>query len=78
MTGPEHYRKAEEQLKEASEAPEGGSVENFLLASAQVHATLALAAVTAHHMVATSVDDREEWSKAIGSNGQSDVASSVW
>ncbi|MFD4795951.1 hypothetical protein [Streptomyces anulatus] len=71
MTGPEHYRKAEEILGALKSAradanrrivPERAAV---TLAEAQVHATLALAAVTAHHMVATSGSDREEWSKAI-------------
>ncbi|MFD7855202.1 hypothetical protein ACFV6B_13075 [Streptomyces microflavus] len=71
MTGPEHYRKAEEILGALKSAradanrrivPERAAV---TLAEAQVHATLALAAVTAHHMVATTGNDRDEWSKAI-------------
>ncbi|MFJ1782449.1 hypothetical protein ACIOKA_37720 [Streptomyces anulatus] len=71
MTGPEHYRKAEEILSGLEDAradtsrrivPERATAR---LAEAQVHATLALAAVTAHHMVATSGNDRDEWSVAI-------------
>ncbi|MFJ6238955.1 hypothetical protein ACIQH0_33290 [Streptomyces griseus] len=71
MTGPEHYRKAEEILDTLKAArskpgfqiiPEKAAV---ALAEAQVHATLALAAVTAHHMVATTGNDRDEWSVAI-------------
>ncbi|MEU5660132.1 hypothetical protein ABZ802_31615 [Streptomyces sp. NPDC047737] len=78
MTGPEHYREAEALLVSASGNFLRGEDTSSALAAAQVHATLALAAVTAHHMVATSVDDREEWGKAIGSEGQSDAPVSVW
>ncbi|MET9055254.1 hypothetical protein ABZW50_29315 [Streptomyces bacillaris] len=76
MTGPEHYREAERLLANLDLCPR--EAEAKVIAEAQVHATLALAAVTAHHMVATSVDDREEWGKAIGSEGEPDVARSVW
>lgn len=71
MTGPEHYREAERLLSAASytRGPDGGPVHPEAaahhLAMAQAHATLALAAVTAHHMVATSGNDRDEWSVAI-------------
>ena len=41
MTGPEHYRKAEELLGDSRRVPE------IVSAVAQVHATLALAAATA-------------------------------
>lgn len=50
MTGPEHYREAERLIKDANQmqsdsGPGCGSEE--LLAEAQVHATLALAAAQA-------------------------------
>lgn len=45
MTGPEHYRAAEEDMAAMNgKSPEGVQA---LLARAQVHATLALAAATA-------------------------------
>jgi hypothetical protein len=56
MSGPEHYRKSQQLLAEAMSRKEkpGQNVEFFhsdgtanLLAAAQVHATLALAAATA-------------------------------
>ncbi|MFI9194209.1 hypothetical protein ACIG0A_33525 [Streptomyces californicus] len=82
MTGPEHYLEAERLLSGAQNvmdvAPVDGLTRTECAELAQVHATLALAAVTAHHMVATTVDDREEWGKAIGSEGEPDVARSVW
>ncbi|MGV2384560.1 MAG UNVERIFIED_CONTAM: hypothetical protein LOD86_04755 [Thermobifida fusca] len=46
MTGPEHYRKAEEHLAEAAEAAPDTPWERSHLAAAQIHATLAL---TAHN-----------------------------
>lgn len=53
MTGPEHYRAAEELLAEANLADGEGYISDRdparhdrLLLEAQVHATLALAAVT--------------------------------
>jgi hypothetical protein len=49
MTGPEHYREAERLLAERHELLEYSSDPcTELLAEAQVHATLALAAATAH------------------------------
>jgi len=47
MTGPEHYQEAERFLKLAGELIRGEEGEAETLAEAQVHATLALAAVTA-------------------------------
>lgn len=82
MTGPEHYREAERLLAGAQNvmdvAPVDGLTRTECAELAQVHATLALAAVTVHHMVSTSVDDREEWGKAIGSEDGSSAAVSVW
>lgn len=46
MNGPDHYREAEINLTWAAEA-RGESNEQYHLAVAQVHATLALAAATA-------------------------------
>ncbi|WP_311208760.1 MULTISPECIES: hypothetical protein [unclassified Aeromicrobium] len=47
MSGPDHFREAERLLGEASvETWESASVASVLAARAQVHATLALAAVT--------------------------------
>lgn len=50
MTGPEHYRDAELRLDDASvrgAESRGDEVDMSLLAEAQVHATLALAAAVA-------------------------------
>ena len=47
MTGPEHYSYAEQLLDEAGDAENGSDHERYLVAAAQVHATLALAAATA-------------------------------
>lgn len=63
MTGPEHYRQAEQKLADAAEVAEDGSgEERAYLAAAQVHATLAL---TAAHAISASgnmpVDDCDEW-----------------
>jgi hypothetical protein len=44
MTGPEHYRRAEELLVQAYDLPAGSGNEFGALLAAQVHATLALAA----------------------------------
>lgn len=51
-TGPEHYAMAEELIKEAMDEDDE-RMERYQLASAHVHATLALAAATA-----LSVPDR--------------------
>lgn len=59
MTGPEHYREAERLLELASvdtaesscEIPPEQDVPAWLMAAAQVHATLALAAATATHAI---------------------------
>jgi hypothetical protein len=49
MTGPEHYRKAEELLGKADEllAADEPSAAMWAVGQAQVHATLAVAAATA-------------------------------
>ena len=73
MTGPTHYREAERLLEAAANGEPPGT--DRLLAAAQVHATLALAAATALSIV-TAVDvemdqgpivppPHEEWSDVI-------------
>ena len=57
MTGPEHYRKAEELLDDAESSGATWPVEK-----AQVHAMLALAAATALH----GVTDHRHWFEATG------------
>lgn len=47
MTGPEHYRYAQVLLDEAGDAELGSEHERYLVAKAQVHATLAVAAAQA-------------------------------
>ena len=64
MTGPEHYREAEQLLNEADD--DSTIVPADLIAQAQVHATLALAAATA--LVAgddgrTGLSDYDAWSE---------------
>jgi hypothetical protein len=66
MTGPEHYREAERLLNAAEKHGVGGAAGT--LAAAQVHATLALAAVTA---LAADPDgmhikDISAWNVAVG------------
>lgn len=47
MTGPDHYREAEDLLNSAENEQTGSDTERYFLGAAQVHATLALAAATA-------------------------------
>lgn len=47
MTGPEHYTRAEQLLREVRDGHQEGTDVAAILAAAQAHATLALAAVTA-------------------------------
>jgi len=60
MTGPEHFRAAELLLAEAGEQPGEASARS--IATAQVHATLALAAATALH----GVTDHQHWFEVTG------------
>lgn len=46
MNGPDHYRCAEQRISDAYRAAPNDAA--FLMAEAQVHATLALAAATIH------------------------------
>lgn len=70
MTGPEHYAVAERLLAELPEwRPETSTYAN-IVASAQVHATLALAAATAEPFVQRWAGDEDvllqrEWTAAI-------------
>ena len=66
MTGPEHYLEAESLLGSAVEAEGGSADERYLLAAAQVHATLASAAATALGTGGAPVDDWREWRLAAG------------
>ncbi len=62
MTGPEHYREAEELLAYAQDKTEYGSdIERYHLAAAQVHATLALAAATATSLADHPAADWDDW-----------------
>ena len=72
MTGPEHYQLAE-RIIEASDQPGNGPARDVLLANAQVHATLALAAATA--MASSCADgmydrDWRAWSRVCGAPRQ--------
>jgi hypothetical protein len=51
VTGPEHYVESESLLRDADQAVCGSDLERYLLAAAQVHATLAVAAATAAPLV---------------------------
>ncbi|MFJ6566556.1 hypothetical protein ACIQNU_03995 [Streptomyces sp. NPDC091292] len=85
MTGPEHYREAERLLGQATD--NDGDVQTDdrmttnILAAAQVHATLALAAVTAGQQVRPGKPsaDRDAWAAAaIAPEPDYDVTRSVW
>lgn len=60
MNGPQHFRVAELLLAEAGEQPGEASARS--IATAQVHATLALAVATALH----GVTDHRHWFEATG------------
>lgn len=49
MTGPEHYTRSEQLLREVRDGHQEGTDVAAILAAAQVHATLVLAAATAMH-----------------------------
>ncbi len=57
MTGPEHYTRAEQLVRTVRDGHQEGTDVAAILAAAQVHATLALAAATA---VSAPVDRAEE------------------
>lgn len=62
ITGPENYLRARVELMNA-EASEDDEERRYFLASAQVHATLALVAATVH--TGTARHDRG-WQRALG------------
>jgi hypothetical protein len=67
MTGPEHYREAEKFLALAGQLIRGEKGEAEILAEAQMHATLALAAATAMSRVQDMpVWDADEWEMTAG------------
>ena len=76
MNGPEHYRKAEEMLDSLWRARCNPNVlindekAATVLAEAQVHATLALAASNVHSYVPITEADREGWAAAVSNPGQ--------
>lgn len=67
MTGPEHYRRAEELAAKADEylgQGEGQDSAAVWAAVAQIHATLAVAAATA---LGTRDPDDRDWAEVAGS-----------
>ncbi|MFJ1900467.1 hypothetical protein [Streptomyces sp. NPDC088115] len=71
MTGPEHYRQAEEMLDALRRSRANPTLQinhekaATLLAEAQVHATLALAASSVFNLIPATDADREGWAGAI-------------
>lgn len=64
MTGPEHYRRAEELVQGAEDRSDtSDQLRTFVVRCAQVHATLALAAATA---LQNRIVDCEQWEAAAG------------
>lgn len=69
MTGPEHYREAEDCITIAAGAESGSVSEAFHLQLGQLHATLALTAATAVSVVLQlpiSSDISKPWVQALG------------
>lgn len=71
MTGPEHYNRAEQLLREVRDGHQEGTDVATILAAAQVHATLASAAATAlsdpaRSAVRATVPEWDAWQKAAG------------
>ena len=72
MTGPDHYRKAEELAAKAHEylgQGDGQASAAIWTAVAQIHATLALAAATA---LGTSAADGRAWAEVAGTSDVGD------
>ncbi|TXS35093.1 hypothetical protein [Streptomyces sp. t39] len=70
MTGPQHYKRAEEQLRAAEAGARiatlsGSPAQVELIALAQVHATLALAAATALPPGDPDSASRQAWVRAV-------------
>jgi hypothetical protein len=73
VTGPEHYRKAEQWLGDAAEAVSPDADMGYLawkVSVAQVHATLALAAATGLGMDQQPHVDTDAWCEAAGTAKQ--------
>ncbi|MGW4075921.1 hypothetical protein ACWELB_20825 [Streptomyces asiaticus] len=77
MTGPEHYREAERLLAEADNIAEQGGDMGEMIAAAQAHATLALAAATAQaalidseHFSGMPEADVKAWYEAAGTRAK--------
>jgi thioredoxin-like negative regulator of GroEL len=71
MTGPEHYTRAEQLLRQVRDGHQEGTDVAAILAAAQVHATLAQAAATALNDNAADsggmpLEDYHAWTKAAG------------
>lgn len=60
MSGPEHYRRAEDLLREATS---GSYVADQRIREAEVHATLALAAAQIARIQAIRVRDADAWTE---------------
>ena len=75
MTGPEHYQLAEELVAECT-ADDGsvgvGDGGEAILAAAQVHATLALAAALAMGLTYLPAPDWDAWRKAAATAGDAE------
>lgn len=67
MTGPQHYRQAEQHLGHAAEAASGDPDNEIThLLYAHVHATLALAAAQATGEMADDPDEGPTWAEVTG------------
>lgn len=69
MTGADHYRKAEALLRFADRLQDDDETQPVLLARAQVHATLSLAAASAQNIRrngAIDVGECGDWTEVIG------------
>jgi len=76
VTGPENYAQAETLLESAAREKIGSDQERYLLAAAQVRATLALAAATAilGPVAESGFDDADldAWREVAGAKGGED------
>lgn len=68
MTGPDHYRAALGLLDLAESEPEASALTTLYVATAQVHATLAVAAATALEVVQLDSETAHEWLQTIGAS----------
>jgi hypothetical protein len=61
VSGPDHFATAERYLADARAVPDDQDFVRQLVAEAQVHATLALAAATMHGRVSDRISSPESW-----------------